>query len=504
VETRKVADLKPHPENARVYGDGADAELVVSIRGRGILVPLLVSWDDRVIAGHRRLDAAKQAGLADVPVTVFPSRDELDIKEALVHANRQRVKTNEQLGREAALLLAVEKERAKQRQQQAGRQHGRGTKVVEPIPQPIDAGKSRDRVGEALGVSGKTAERAAVVVETIDALSSAGQADEAARLRRILNARGIEPAYRQSRQATREKPAPPGCAAPTAGEAWEVVQADCLDWLPGLPEKSVDLFFFSPPYEAARTYGIDFALSGEEWVAWMARVFRACLGACKGLVACVCEGQTRDYRWSAAPALLMADLHRAGICLRKPPAYKRVGIPGSGGREWLRNDYEFIVCATPGGRLPWADNTAMGHEPKYQPGGPMSHRTADGRRVNGRYHAPDSGKRKQEGPHRTRQDGGYPYIPPERANPGNVIDCGAVGGGNIGDDLAHQNEAPFPEQLAEFFVRSFCPAGGLVCDPFCGSGTTAAVALRCGRRFKGCDVRHDQVELTRARILKAS
>ena len=58
----------------------------------------------------------------------------------------------------------------------------------------------------------------------------------------------------------------------------------------------------------------------------------------------------------------------------------------------------------------------------------------------------------------------------------------------------------FPESLVEFFVKSFCPPGGVVVDPFSGSGTTGAVAVRLGRRFLGCDVRQSQVELSRRRI----
>ena len=49
-------------------------------------------------------------------------------------------------------------------------------------------------------------------------------------------------------------------------------------------------------------------------------------------------------------------------------------------------------------------------------------------------------------------------------------------------------------------MKSFCPPGGLVCDVFSGSGTTAKVALANGRRFVGCDVRESQVELTRRRV----
>jgi len=162
----------------------------------------------------------------------------------------------------------------------------------------------------------------------------------------------------------------------------ELITGDCRAVLAGMEPGSVDLIFGSPPYEDCRTYGIDFALAGQEWVDWMVSVVQASLRVCRGLVAFVVEGRTRGFRWSATPALLMADLHRAGVHLRKPPAFERVGIPGSGGLDWLRNDYEFIVCCTNGGKLPWSDNTVMGHPPKYAPGGEMSHRTSNGSRVN--------------------------------------------------------------------------------------------------------------------------
>lgn len=266
-------------------------------------------------------------------------------------------------------------------------------------------------------------------------------------------------------------------------EANQVLLGDNLELLRQLPDKSVQLCFCSPPYEAARQYGIGFKLRGQEYVDWCVERFLECLRVTDGLVAWVIEGQTRQYRYSAAPILLMADLHRRGVHLRKPPAFKRVGIPGSGGPDWLRNDYEFIVCATSGGRLPWSENTAMGKPCGYPPGGAMSNRTADGIRRNART-----------GSRLTR---GRPVT--DIANPGNVINC-VVGGGQMGSPLAHENEAPFPEKLAEFFIRSFCPPGGIVLDPFSGSGTTAAVAKRVGRKYLAFDIRESQVELTKRRL----
>jgi len=273
---------------------------------------------------------------------------------------------------------------------------------------------------------------------------------------------------------------------------------DCLALMRGMEPASVDLVFGSPPYEDARTYGIDFSLKGEDWVAWMIQVVRASLRVSKGLVAFVVEGKTRDFRWSATPALLMADLHRAGICLRKPPLYVRWGVPGSGGKDWLRNRYEFVVCASHPGQLPWSETKATGHPPKYGPGGHPSNRCRSGRRMKIRAAHRDPAKQWGNG-----QDEFQSYKPPDIANPGNLVDCGAAGGGNIGDALAHENEAPFPEALAEFFVRSFCPPGGTVLDPFSGSGTTAAVALKWGRKAIGIDIRQSQIDLAQRRISDA-
>lgn len=301
---------------------------------------------------------------------------------------------------------------------------------------------------------------------------------------------------------------------------WSLDCDDCLHWFAQLPADSLDLVFGSPPYEKARTYGIGFALKGQAWVDWMVAVFRAAIRTCKGIVAFVLEGQTKDFRWSATPALLMADLHRAGVCLRKPPIFRRVGIPGSGGPDWLRNDYEFIVCASRPGKLSWSENTACGHPPRWTPGGAMSHRVSDGTRINqwgnngavGGNRGEKATKQKimrpshklagpgkyANGQHKPRRatsghkDGDTPngdsYDPPSIANPGNVIAC-KVGGGMMGHKLAHENEAPFPEALSDFFVSSFAPPGGIVGDCFIGSGTSLASAVKLGRRAVGCDVR---------------
>lgn len=60
--------------------------------------------------------------------------------------------------------------------------------------------------------------------------------------------------------------------------------------------------------------------------------------------------------------------------------------------------------------------------------------------------------------------------------------------------------ATFPQKLIEPMVLAGCPAGGIVCDPFMGSGTTALVARRLGRHFLGCDVNAEYVALANERL----
>jgi hypothetical protein len=90
---------------------------------------------------------------------------------------------------------------------------------------------------------------------------------------------------------------------------------------------------------------------------------------------------------------------------------------------------------------------------------------------------------------------GESYVPPAVANPGCLIQGIPVGGGLLGWRGAHLNEAPYPQRLAEWLIRSLCPPGGIVLDPFSGSGSTVRAALALGRRGIGLDIRQSQVDL---------
>ena len=271
-----------------------------------------------------------------------------------------------------------------------------------------------------------------------------------------------------------------------------VVTGDCLNTVAELPSRSVDLVFGSPPYEDRRTYDIDFDKKGDDWVRWTADRFVECCRVSCGLVCFVVDGKTRNYQYSMAPERLMVELAGRGISIRRPAYYMRWGVPGSGGSDYLKNRLETVVVGQLlSGKLAWADPTACGWEPRLPEGGALSNRARDGRRVSDWTDR----SRRRNGSRRSQA-----YAHPSRANPGNVVDCGAAGGGNMGHNLAHENEAPYPVKLAEFFVRSFCSPDGLVLDPFGGSGTTAHAALLHGRRAISVDVRASQSALTTKRL----
>lgn len=98
IEDLRVEDLHPNPNNPRrQVGDVADLE--ASIRSQGIKQPLLVTPTGetdidghaqyRVVIGHRRLAAAKQAGLASVPA-IIERMDARREREVMLVENSQR------------------------------------------------------------------------------------------------------------------------------------------------------------------------------------------------------------------------------------------------------------------------------------------------------------------------------------------------------------------------------------------------------------------------------
>jgi DNA modification methylase len=60
--------------------------------------------------------------------------------------------------------------------------------------------------------------------------------------------------------------------------------------------------------------------------------------------------------------------------------------------------------------------------------------------------------------------------------------------------------ATFPQELIEPCILAGAPVGGIVLDPFMGSGTTAQVAQNLGRQYIGCELNTDYKPLQEKRV----
>ncbi len=69
-----------------------------------------------------------------------------------------------------------------------------------------------------------------------------------------------------------------------------------------------------------------------------------------------------------------------------------------------------------------------------------------------------------------------------------------------GASLRNGHPAPYPVELAERIIRMFSFAGDVVLDPFAGSGSTAAAAIRSGRSSISVEIESSYVTASASRI----
>ncbi|OJU91377.1 MAG: hypothetical protein BGO13_13115 [Burkholderiales bacterium 66-5] len=82
----------------------------------------------------------------------------------------------------------------------------------------------------------------------------------------------------------------------------------------------------------------------------------------------------------------------------------------------------------------------------------------------------------------------------------NVFVCDALRFGRA-EKTGHRNQKPL--ELIKYLVRSVTPPGGLVCDPFMGSGSTGVACATLGLPFLGCEIDPEHFEVACARIRAA-
>jgi DNA modification methylase len=88
LELVEVGDLRPSPRNPRTHSKKQIGELRRSIQEFGYTVPALIDENNRVLAGHGRLEAAKQAGLTSIPCVRVTHMSEAQKRAYVIADNR--------------------------------------------------------------------------------------------------------------------------------------------------------------------------------------------------------------------------------------------------------------------------------------------------------------------------------------------------------------------------------------------------------------------------------
>lgn len=162
----QIFPFENHP--FKVLDDDKMQDLVESIRQHGVLVPVLVRPDDEgtyeMISGHRRMHAAKLAGLVTIPAIIKPMTDD-EATIAMVDANMQR---EEILPSERAFSLKMKMDAMRRQGYRADLNQDReprnaknnangtcGTQCHKLDRAMSTERKAREEVGESMGLRGR-------------------------------------------------------------------------------------------------------------------------------------------------------------------------------------------------------------------------------------------------------------------------------------------------------------------------------------------------------------
>lgn len=139
-----------------------------SIAEIGLLHPVVVTPDQQLIAGQRRLEACRALGWTDISVHI------VDLADVVRGQRDENVERKDFLPTEMVAvrraLEPAEREAARERIAAAGASaapHRPAEKAVETF-HSFEGGKTRDKVAAYIGVSGRTLDKAAAVVEAAE------------------------------------------------------------------------------------------------------------------------------------------------------------------------------------------------------------------------------------------------------------------------------------------------------------------------------------------------
>lgn len=302
---------------------------------------------------------------------------------------------------------------------------------------------------------------------------------------------------------------------------YDVLVGDCLESLQRMPDQSVHTCVTSPPYFGLRDYGVDGQIGLEDspdaYVARLVEVFREVrrvlrddgtlwlnLGdsyAQQGGVGRQGETSARKGR-SGVKAQERQKSTRPPIGLKPKdrmmiPARVAIALQDDG---WYLRDE--IVWSKPNA-MPFSgkDRTTPAHEMIYM----FSKRQIY-------FYDHEAVKEPSVSDHPSgngfKRPARLSYQNADGSARGNDEQWTDVGGMRSRRSVWTVTTKPFkdahfatfPPDLIEPCILAGAPVGGIVLDPFGGSGTTAGVALKHGRRAIMCELNPDYAAMVRGRV----
>ncbi len=253
---------------------------------------------------------------------------------------------------------------------------------------------------------------------------------------------------------------------------------DALEVLQAMPAESVHCCVTSPPYADVRN---DIGgIARDEFAEWFVPVLAELLRVTRstGSLLLNVGRMFRDYQEDDFPYAALATAKAAGWQHAETVLwYKPNALPLSGPYLVPRHEYVWWLAKDARSCYRGIDATRQPHAlesiARYGRNGYV------GQRKGGR-------ERKV----RPLNEGG--------ARAGSVFVC------HTGSEKGNPHPTPMPSDLAAFLVALGCPEDGVVLDPFLGSGTTAQVARRLGRRSIGIELNPEYAELAARRLQQQS
>ena len=294
-----------------------------------------------------------------------------------------------------------------------------------------------------------------------------------------------------------------------------VLTGDSREILPCLPESSVDLSFWSPPYYVGKSY--EQHLSFQEWQELVAAVVQEHGRILKpGSFMAVNIGDILCFPDENMPRFQADNVRRKKVAITREDVLAAKARYPEANRHALAN---ILGCSEQTVQRRLEGNNVRGGKhalsTKIVLTGCLLERWAEeagfylyDQRIwhkdpcwaNSRWHS-NSYRAVDEFEHvYVFWKPGITEYDRERLHPEEWSAWGSRGVWQIRSVRRNdRHEAEFPEELAERVIRLFSPKGGLVLDPFVGVGTTTSVAKRLGRQWIGIDIDPQSAQIAQIR-----